>query len=409
MRARNLDSSILRGIGTDPVPTEMYHSEAFFEAERDALWRQTWLLAGRASEIPEAGDFFQFTVPAGDVSVIVVRTKDGGLRAYHNVCRHRGSRLVLPHQRRGNMRTLRCRYHAWSWNLDGELRGIPESQYFERLDRERLDLIPVAIDEWGGLVFVNLAPEPDVSLSEYLAPLPSVLGDYLRDEDWTWGTGWKAVFEANWKHLIDIQIEGYHATPMHQQTLGRFFRPEDVWPRVYPESPGVAGKLAVQRAERGRGLTRVGELAMQVGNAAIWTDRDASTAGHDYPGAINDEAKERWVFDIYTILPNLVLQVSHEHIAIQTVWPISTRRTFWMWDYYYRFKARNFGELFAREFNRVATFNALSEDIPATEGVEANVRAGLVDKFYLGDLEACVRSYLNKIAERVAAQGSVSR
>jgi phenylpropionate dioxygenase-like ring-hydroxylating dioxygenase large terminal subunit len=394
----------VRSLGVEKFPIEPYLSKAFYEGEKRAVWPKAWLLAGRASDVAHPGDFFQFAAPVVDASVLVVRGKDGNIRAFHNACRHRGARVKFPHECSGSTKAFTCRYHGWVYGLDGELLHIPEEGQFGKLpERSSLGLKPVAVDVWGGMIFVNLSPEPGRTLREYLGPLSDALGDYLEQEDWRWGTGWKGVFASNWKHLIDVQIEGYHATPMHRQTLGRLFTPEDIQSELYPDAVGVAAKLTVLRPTQGTDLTAVGKLAMRYGQAAIWTDQDASQAGEKYPGAINTQGHARWVFDIYTILPNLVLQVSHEHFAIQLVWPLGPHRTLWSWDYYYRNKPQTFGQQFAREFNRIVTFNALSEDIPPTEGVDANVRAGVVDGMYLCDLEGCVRSYLNKLVAAVNA------
>jgi phenylpropionate dioxygenase-like ring-hydroxylating dioxygenase large terminal subunit len=406
---RSPSAGAVRSLGVEKFPIDPYLSEAFYEGEKKAVWPKAWLLAGRASDVARPGDFFQFAAPVVDASVLVVRGKDEKIRAFHNACRHRGARVKFSHECSGRAAALTCRYHGWVYGLDGQLLDVPEEECFGKLpERATLGLKPVAVDVWGGMIFVNLDWDPGCTLREYLGPLPDALSEYLEQENWRWGTGWKAVFASNWKHLIDVQIEGYHATPMHRQTLGRVFTPEDIQLEVYPDAVGVAAKLTVLRPTKGTQMTTVGKLAMKYGQAAIWTDQDASQAGRKYPGAINTKGHARWVFDIFTILPNLVLQVSHEHFAIQLVWPLSPQQTLWSWDYYYRNAPQTFGQQFAREFNRIVTFNALSEDIPPTEGVDANVRAGVVDGMYLCDLEGCVRSYLNKLVSAVQAAEDAS-
>src|ERR1700679_656824 len=134
----------------------LYTDPAVLESEQRLIFDRTWQLAGHVSSLPTPGSYI--TADAGDQPVLVVRDEDGGLRAYRNVCRHRGSRLLSGS---GQCKAaIRCRYHGWTYKLDGTLIGVPEGLGFgDRLDKPSLGLMPARVEELCGLVFVNLDPD----------------------------------------------------------------------------------------------------------------------------------------------------------------------------------------------------------------------------------------------------------
>ena len=165
------------------LPREAYVSEAFHELERERIFRAEWLCAGRVEVLERPGEFL-VVEPIGE-RLIVVRGKDGRLRAFHDVCRHRGSRLVLdePPPLRDRPRpagrfrgSIVCPYHAWTYGLDGRLRNAPFLDERHGLRKEDLSLYEVPLDVWGGFVFVHLGGRPTRSLAQQLGPIPLALG-----------------------------------------------------------------------------------------------------------------------------------------------------------------------------------------------------------------------------------------
>ena len=159
-------------IETTPEATEMmrtlpraaYLSEEHFALESEHIFHHEWFMVGREAAIPSPGDYLHVDV-AGE-SVLIVRARSGELGAFNNVCRHRGSRLVMDDPPVGDGTTasgrfkgsIRCPYHAWTYGLDGRLRNAPFLTESDGLRREQLSLYPVAVDTWAGFVFVNLTP-----------------------------------------------------------------------------------------------------------------------------------------------------------------------------------------------------------------------------------------------------------
>jgi phenylpropionate dioxygenase-like ring-hydroxylating dioxygenase large terminal subunit len=207
----DLDAMCVRPDGF--VPKERYTSRAFADLEHERLWPRVWQIACREEQVARPGAFVEYAI--GDESVLVVRTGDGALRAFHNACLHRGRRLATDC---GTFEgeTIRCAYHGWCYALDGRLGEVPDRHEFTGLPDD-LELPPVRVDAWGGFVFVNLDPHAE-PLLEFLGPLPELLAGYHLDQmrlrAWL-GT----VIDANWKVVVDAFNEGYHVQGLHTQIL----------------------------------------------------------------------------------------------------------------------------------------------------------------------------------------------
>src|SRR5437879_4986634 len=152
------------------LPAAWYTDPAFFEREKTRIFRKSWQYVGLTEQVAQPGDFFTCTM--GDVPIVVTRDESGELRALINVCRHRGSELVL--QACGNRKTLQCHYHAWTYNLDGSLRAAPGEKGEVAFDRNDYPLLSARVETWGPFVFVNTdAAAPP--LAEMLGELPALV------------------------------------------------------------------------------------------------------------------------------------------------------------------------------------------------------------------------------------------
>ncbi|MGH2858588.1 MAG: aromatic ring-hydroxylating oxygenase subunit alpha [Solirubrobacteraceae bacterium] len=188
----------------------LYTDPTLLEAEQRLIFERTWQLAGHVSALPQPGSYI--TGQAGNQPVLVVRDEQQHLRAYRNVCRHRGSRLLSGS---GQCKAaIRCRYHGWTYKLDGTLIGVPEGLGFgERLDKGALGLMPARVEEMCGLVFVNLDMDA-APLAQLVGDLPARLAPYRIEtlEAFSPSTGTQP---ANWKAVADNYLEGYHIPIAH--------------------------------------------------------------------------------------------------------------------------------------------------------------------------------------------------
>ena len=214
---------------------EAYRSEAFYRAELDWVLPGSWVFVGHERWVPSPGDFLAETI--GSEPVMVVRSADGVLRAFSNVCPHRASLLV---EGRGNCgRRLVCPYHGWTFGLEGQLLAVPRQRGFvSPIDPDRLGLRELRLDVWEGLVFVNVTGDAP-PLLDYLEDVPEILGGH-GIASMHFGAFLDDPVAANWKLVMDNAVCDYH--PRHH-------------PRRVDSGPG-----AHRRAEHASGYHHFGDL-----------------------------------------------------------------------------------------------------------------------------------------------------
>jgi phenylpropionate dioxygenase-like ring-hydroxylating dioxygenase large terminal subunit len=196
-----------------PIPKRRYTSPEFARLEWERMWTKVWLLAGRASDAPNPGDYFTFEI--GPESVLVIRQRDGSLAARYNVCMHRGNRLREPG--RGHASELRCLFHGWRYGIDGRLIEALDPECFRQgVPGERLSLRPVRCETWAGFVFVCLDPDA-APLRDYLGVIPEHLDPY-GFERWKLAFDCTIEIECNWKTSVDAFNEAYHLSATHAWT-----------------------------------------------------------------------------------------------------------------------------------------------------------------------------------------------
>ncbi len=188
----------------------LYTDPSLLPHEQELIFERTWQLAGHISALPRAGSYM--TANAGTQPVLVLRDENGTLRAYRNVCRHRGSRLLSGS---GQCKAaIRCRYHGWTYRFDGTLIGVPEARAFgERLDKATLGLLPARVEEFCGLIFVNLDPDA-TPLADQVGELRERLAPYRIASLESFAPA-SDTQPANWKVIVDNYIEGYHIPIAH--------------------------------------------------------------------------------------------------------------------------------------------------------------------------------------------------
>lgn len=196
--------------GTGAIPAWRYTSEEFFRREVEAVWHKTWQYVCRAEQIAQPGDTQIFEV-AGK-SAVVIRQQDGSLRAFQNVCRHRGRKLVTHEG--CNMR-LKCPYHGMTWNIDGSFAHNPLAWDFPQIDENDFGLPELPVDSWGGFVFVSFDPQVE-PLASVAHPLPEHFARW-HVEDCYLAAHVAKVVPANWKVAIEAFVESHHVTTTHPQ------------------------------------------------------------------------------------------------------------------------------------------------------------------------------------------------
>jgi choline monooxygenase len=194
-----------------PLPAEWYTERERFECEENRIFAANWNYVGRSQQVANPGDFL--TGRVGKVPIVVVRDESGMLRAFANVCGHRGSELVL--EKCGNRRTLQCHYHAWTWRLDGTLRAAPHSQEQEGFNKADFPLTPLGVETFGPFVFVCPGTAP-CSWAESLGQLPAIIRSTGADLDsLKFRERREYAIQANWKVVVENFLECYHCAVSH--------------------------------------------------------------------------------------------------------------------------------------------------------------------------------------------------
>lgn len=218
-------------VATDPVrtsftsastlPGRYYWDEAIYAREQARIFSEMWVCVGRAEDVAEPGRVL--TIDVGTENVLVVRGRDHVVRAFLNVCRHRGARLCTESASDVGQ-VVQCRYHAWSYALDGRLVGAPNIAREEGFDKSQYGLIPVHADVWEGLIWVNLAADPAPLRAQVEPTITSRMGSQEKFDRWSLGSlvnGKRIEYDvnANWKLIVENFMECYHCGPVHPELV----------------------------------------------------------------------------------------------------------------------------------------------------------------------------------------------
>jgi glycine betaine catabolism A len=303
------------GPGGSLVPTlpgSWYTDPAVFAREQRAIFDTRWLCVARSGDIPAPGQFL--AVQAGSESVLVVRQQDGTLRAFLNVCRHRGARLCLEEAGQAS-RYLRCPYHAWSYELGGRLAAAPNLAKMPDIDRDARGLVPVALREWLGYAWVCLADDPPSFEESVVGAVTARLGDPRAVDAYTpadLAVGRRISYDvaANWKLIVENFMECYHCAPIHPELVS-----------VLPE---FAGGYAAQ---------------YYVGHGAAFSGRvdgftvDGSPGFGRLPGVTDDQDRRYYAI---TIRPQVFINLVPDHVILHRMTPLGPDRTLvvcdWLFD-----------------------------------------------------------------------------
>jgi len=236
------------------IPNTWYTSAEMYERERDVVFANSWQMVGRADQVNEPGSYLTANI-AGE-PILVVRGDDGALRGMFNVCRHRAAPIL--NDECGQVTKLRCRYHGWTYDLSGRLKGTPEFDGVEDFCKELQGLPPIAVAVWGPFVFAHLA-EPRETLGEFMNPLPSWTASRSAFSKLKWQARKSYDLNCNWKVYVDNYLDGgYHVNTVHPGLAGvldyKEYRTECAGRTVLQSSP-------MKPAEGAAGRTRTGDLA----------------------------------------------------------------------------------------------------------------------------------------------------
>jgi phenylpropionate dioxygenase-like ring-hydroxylating dioxygenase large terminal subunit len=319
------------GLSTGPVSYEDSISPEYYELEREAIFGRAWLNVGRVEQLRRVGSYFTKELDAAGTSIVVVRGADDEIRAFHNICRHRGNKLVWTdypgEETSGVCRQFTCKYHAWRYDLDGQLAFVQQEEEFFGIDKGDYPLASVQCEVWEGFIFVNLDPKNTTSQREYMGGLGKGLEGYPFHE-LTQVHKYRAEIGANWKLFIDAFTEFYHAPVLHarQATAEESQKLLDVgYEALHYELDGPHGMVSSwggMAPPKDVSMVKPIERVLRSGLFGPW---DAPDIGLEtLPPAVDPARHPKWGMDSFLFFPNfMVLIWKPNWVLTYQYWPTS--------------------------------------------------------------------------------------
>ena len=349
------------------LPAWTYGSQALFDLEKEAVFLRHWQVVGHVSDLPGTGSWLTFNL-LGERAV-VMRGQDGVVRAFHNLCRHRGARVVDGTQ--GQCRgSLVCPFHGWVYNLDGTLRGASQPTSFGEMDRAKFGLKPIELQVFHGFIFLRFHPGPQPDIATVLAPFAADFAAYglakvLPVALPSWGND----LPVNWKSVRDVDNEGYHVAMAHPGL-------QDLYGRTY------------------RDLALEGGLSMSIGYfgdvpGRSWSVRHYNATSQDRPD-LPPHLRRAWTY--YGLWPNMVFAFTPESVQFYHDIPQSpglTRTTGRLYRHAHEDRATRAARYLAQRIDRATSAEDQQLSIWSNESMKSTAFEG----FHLSDLEYGVRRH----------------
>jgi glycine betaine catabolism A len=382
------DPAPLAGL-EETLPSSWYYSEETFRLEKERIFCREWFCAAREEELQKPGDHLLLDV-LGE-SILVVRNRQGALRAFYNVCRHRGSRLCRAEGDRapGNAvqggviagRSILCPYHQWSYDLDGRLIAAPHLSGVSGFDKSAIQLYPVGVESWGGFIFLHLTPAEAQPLAAQLGGIPSRIARYPL-ADLTIGHTITYTVAANWKVICENYNECYHCGGVH---------------------PELCALVPAFREGGGAGLDWMRGVPHRDG-AYTFTDL-GTTSRRPFP-TLNPDERQRHKGEL--IYPNLFVSLACDHAAAFILRPRAPERTDIVCHFLF--------EDFERAKNDFDPSDAVDfwdlvnrQDWTICESVQQGVRSRVHHHGYYAPMEDFSLDIRRYVTERLKLKGDGSR
>lgn len=393
------------GLGTGPISYEDSISPEFFELERKAIFERTWLNVGRVEQLPRPGSYFTKELHAARTSLIVTRDLDGQLRAYHNICRHRGNKLVwqdFPREETsGACRQFTCKYHGWRYALDGACTFVQQESEFFDLDKSDYGLVPVQVDEWEGFIFVNLDATNTLPVRTYLGRFAAGLEGYPFGE-LTQVYKYRADVNSNWKLYIDAFAEFYHAPVLHSKQYTEDEARKLMgygYEGLYYDLDGPHGMQSSwggMAPPKDPNMVKPTERVLRSGNFGAWDRPDI--AGLDpLPAGVNPARQPAWGLDSYVFFPNFMVVVwAPGWYLTYHYWPTAYNRHIFEGTLYFA-PAKTARDRMRQELAAVTFKEFGLQDCNTLEATQSMLESRVIREFPLNDQEMLLR-HLHKTA-----------
>jgi len=384
------------------------YDEEFYELEKEAVFRRSWLHMGRVEQLPRKGTYFTKELEFLGVSVLIIRGLDDEIRAFHNVCSHRGNKLMWDEfpdkESHGSCRQIACKYHGWRYDLEGEISYVHNAPEFFDLKAEDLALPKINCEVWAGFIFINLEETPRQSLRDFLTPSLAKLESYPFGQ-MTQRYVIESDIDANWKLYMDAFQELYHVPYVH----GLMNNPAvpatgiDKVPFMVP-SFSLHGKhrCMTSGGPFANKKVRAGRPVDELFRGDFFGPMDAPDVGPLGDG-VNPSGVEPWGLDSWQLFPNLVILTWCQNWYITyEYWPITATSHRYILTGYFT-KPKNATERLAQEHSLVTTKDFTMMDANTLEATQLGIMSEARDSFNLCDQEVAIRHLHTVVQDDVEA------
>jgi phenylpropionate dioxygenase-like ring-hydroxylating dioxygenase large terminal subunit len=378
------------------IPIADITTRARFEAEREKIFRRSWLHVGHVRDLPEKGSYVVSAVPPLNASLLLIRGQDGKLRGFHNVCTHRGNKLVQDGA--GCKKFLTCGFHGWSFTSEGELHSITDEKQFRDLDKSLLNLKQVNLETWNGHIFANFEAKPRETLKEWLGPLFDQYDGYF-ERHVVMNTRYTKI-ACNWNLAINAFLEGYHTLYLHGKSVpdyqGGPTNPERHRPYMEMFERHIRYSAPSNPHHH---ITPAEEIAWRYGRKGVCAFDNDMTG---MPIGINNSRANNWAFDVMELFPNIFwLLGNHNHVEVR-FWPIDEDTTLILGETY-GYKSKDLGERLSQEFQLSRGRIVLREDLSTLEAQHAALKSGALSHIQLSEQERAVQHHYRVATDMLSA------
>ncbi|MCG2635009.1 MAG: aromatic ring-hydroxylating dioxygenase subunit alpha [Gammaproteobacteria bacterium] len=375
-------------LGTAPLDITRRFTSDYFDLERTKIFSKTWLWLAMAYDLPNPGDYVVKELEHAKASIILVRGNDNQIRGFHNSCSHRTNRVAYAPS--GNApKGFTCRFHGWNYGTDGTLNFVPQDDLFPELDLSCNGLTPVATDLWEGSIFINLDPEPEETLAEFLGEFANSYAGFF--DGMEQACAYSVEVNANWKICIDAFVETYHFAFVHQSTAAGVLTSKDN-PYGRLEICRLYDKHRVVSARANTGYTPTPTEAViaSLGMQQTLNPDFAQAAENRLPEGINPAKLNDWATDILVLFPGTVIYPWTGWFEIMNFIPVSHNKTRWEMRIGMQ-PATNAGTWLSQEYNSTLIRDVVRQDWTNLEMIQQNIESGAKKEMHLGDQEIMLR------------------
>ena len=367
MKFKSARDIFARAGSRNGLPAWTYNNAELTELEMQQLFLRNWLFVGHVSDIPDSGDYQCLNM--ADQRALVVRGDDGQLRAFHNLCRHRASRVVADDKGHCG-KSFICPFHGWSYHLDGRLKNIPRANAFPEIDKDQFGLKALDCEIWHGLIFIRFGGDGP-SVAEQFVEAEAEIGLYRIEEMQPLDDPYRYQFDLDWKAVLDIDNEGYHVPVGHPELF-------DLVGSSYTDQQLECGLNRAFGCFKGR--------------------KHRLQRNRDYVAALPEESylpeshRHLWIY--WGMFPGFVLTLFPDQIEIYQIYATGNKKSVMAGVTYALPDARESMHK-AREFNRDINTAVGDEDIRLIEWAAEGMRSSAFEGLLLSDLELGVAAFQN--------------